>query len=61
VAVYIKRVSFTNVIQDARIRKTKLFHSDKVEFFNQLIADVKLAQKQTARMGKKLSIRLNGT
>ena len=51
----------TNVIQQARIRKTRLFHSDKVEFFNQLIADVKLAQKQTARMGKKLSIRLNGT
>jgi hypothetical protein len=56
-----KKGEFTNVIQDARIRKTKLFHSDKVEFFNQLIADVKLAQKQTARMGKKLSIRLNGT
>jgi hypothetical protein len=56
-----KKGEFTNVIQQARIRKTRLFHSDKVEFFNQLIADVKLAQKQTARMGKKLSIRLNGT
>lgn len=51
----------SNVIQDARIRKTKLFHSDKVEFFTQLIADIKLAQKQTAKSGKKLSIRLNGT
>jgi len=56
-----KKGEFTNVIQDARIRKTKLFHSDKAEFFNQLILDIKLAQKQTARMGKKLSIRLNGT
>ena len=51
----------SNVIQDARIRKTKLFHSDKVEFFKQLIADIKLAQKQTDKSGKKLSIRLNGT
>ena len=51
----------SNVIQDARIRKTKLFHSDKVEFFKQLISDVKLAQKQTDKSGKKLSIRLNGT
>ena len=56
-----KKGEFTNVIQEARIRKTKLFHSDKAEFFNQLILDIKLAQKQTARLGKKLSIRLNGT
>lgn len=56
-----KKGETTNVIQQARIRKTKLFFSDKAEFFRQLIKDVKLAQKQAERKGMTLSIRLNGT
>ena len=51
----------TNVIQGARIRKTKLYALDRPAFFTQLIADINLAQKQAARQGLKLSIRLNGT
>ena len=51
----------TNTIQDARIRKTKLYALDRPAFFTQLIADINLAQKQAARKGLKLSIRLNGT
>jgi len=51
----------TNAIQAARIRKTKLYALDRPEFFTQLIADIKLAKKQAARKGLKLSIRLNGT
>ena len=51
----------TNTIQEARIRKTKLYALDRPAFFTQLIADIKLAQKQAARKGLKLSIRLNGT
>ena len=51
----------TNAIQLARIRRTRLFFDDKATFFDQLIADITLAQKQAARKGLKLSIRLNGT
>lgn len=51
----------TNAIQLARIRRTRLFFEDKATFFDQLIADITLAQKQTRRKGLKLSIRLNGT
>lgn len=51
----------TNTIQEARIRKTKLYALDRPAFFTQLIADINLAQKQAARKGLKLSIRLNGT
>lgn len=51
----------TNKIQDARIRRTKLFHEDKVEFFKQLISDIILAKKYTEKKRMKFSLRLNGT
>lgn len=56
-----KKGETTNVIQQARIRKTKLFHSNKSVFFTQLECDIRLAQKQAERKGMTLSIRLNGT
>ena len=56
-----KKGENTNVIQQARIRKTNLFYSDRDAFFTGLIADIKLAIKQSARLGLTPVFRLNGT
>ena len=56
-----KKGENTNVIQQARIRKTNLFYSDRDAFFTALIADIKLAIKQSARLGLIPVFRLNGT
>ncbi len=56
-----KKGENTNVIQQARIRKTNLFFSDRDQFFTYLIADIKLAIKQSARLGLIPVFRLNGT
>ena len=56
-----KRGENTNIIQEARIRKTKLFYNDRIEFFRLLVADIKLAIKQSEKKGLIPVIRLNGT
>jgi hypothetical protein len=56
-----KRGETTNVIQQARIRKTKLFFEDRITFMNLLVKDIELAIKQSARMNLVPVIRLNGT
>jgi len=56
-----KKGETTNTIQQARIRKTKLFFSDRDQFMALLVADIKLAIKQSERQGLIPVIRLNGT
>ena len=51
----------TNVIQQARIRKTKLFFENRIEFFNQLVKDIELGIKQSEKLNLIPVFRLNGT
>ena len=56
-----KKGENTNTIQQARIRKTKLFYENREVFFHLLVKDIILAQKQAAKAGLIPVIRLNGT
>jgi hypothetical protein len=56
-----KRGEVTNVIQEARIRKTKLFFADRDAFMALLVKDIQLAIKQSERLGLIPVFRLNGT
>ncbi len=56
-----KRGETTNMIQQARIRKTRMFFEDRAGFMAQLEKDIKLGIKQAARLGLKPVFRLNGT
>ena len=56
-----KKGEDTNVIQKARIRKTQLFFSNRELFMQYLVADIKLAIKQSARLKLIPVFRLNGT
>lgn len=56
-----KRGEFTNVIQKARIRKTKMFFEDRSTFMNLLVKDIELGIKQSKRLGLTPVFRLNGT
>ena len=56
-----KKGETTNTIQQARIRKTNLFFSDRDQFFTYLINDIKLAIRQSAKLGLIPVFRLNGT
>lgn len=56
-----KKGTTTNVVQEARIRRTKWFFADTVSFMEALVADIVLAQKQAARQGLIPVFRLNGT
>jgi hypothetical protein len=56
-----KRGETTNVIQQARIRKTNFFFEERAGFFEWLVADIELAIKQSARKGLIPVFRLNGT
>jgi hypothetical protein len=51
----------TNMIQQARIRKTKMFFEQRDAFMAQLEKDIKLGIKQAARLGLTPVFRLNGT
>lgn len=51
----------TNSIQQARIRKTKMFYENRETFMQQLVADVKLGVKQAKRRRMIPAFRLNGT
>ena len=56
-----KKGETTNAIQQARIRKTKLFFADRDAFMAMLVKDIQLAIKQSAKAGLIPAIRLNGT
>ncbi len=51
----------TNIIQQARIRKTKMFFEAREAFMAQLEKDIKLGIKQAAKLGLTPVFRLNGT
>jgi len=56
-----KKGETTNVIQQARIRKTKMFFENRVEFMAQLVKDIELGIKQSAKKNLIPVFRLNGT
>lgn len=56
-----KRGESTNVIQKARIRKTKMFFEARQEFMNALVVDIHRAKAQAKRLGLTPVFRLNGT
>jgi len=56
-----KRGENTNIIQQARIRKTKYFFEDRASFMQDLIKDIELGIKQAERLGLTPVFRLNGT
>ena len=56
-----KKGENTNMIQQARIRKTKMFFENRVEFMADLVKDIELAIKQSEKKGLIPVFRLNGT
>ena len=56
-----KKGEATNMIQQARIRKTKAFFENRAQFMADLVKDIELAIKQSARLNLVPVIRLNGT
>jgi hypothetical protein len=56
-----KKGETTNVIQEARKRKTKLFLEDRDTFMQLLIKDIQAFIRKCDRLDKKPCIRLNGT
>lgn len=56
-----KRGESTNVIQEARKRKTQMFFEERTGFMEWLVKDIELAIKQSARLGLIPVFRLNGT
>jgi len=56
-----KKGEATNVIQQARIRKTKMFFESREVFMPQLVKDIELGIKQSAKVDLTPVFRLNGT
>ena len=56
-----KRGESTNVIQEARKRKTQMFFEERAGFMEWLVKDIELAIKQSKRLGLIPVFRLNGT
>jgi hypothetical protein len=56
-----KKGESTNTIQQARIRKTKMFFENRSEFMTDLVKDIELAIKQSAKLNLIPVFRLNGT
>ncbi len=56
-----KRGENTNMIQQARIRKTKMFFEDRDAFMKTLYHDVRKGIRQAERLGLTPVFRLNGT
>ena len=56
-----KKGETTNVIQEARKRKTNLFLDDRDTFIEILVKDIQAFIRKCDRLGKKPCIRLNGT
>lgn len=56
-----KKGETTNAIQQARIRKTKMFFEQRDQFLSDLEADIRLGIKQAQKKGMIPAFRLNGT
>ena len=56
-----KKGETTNTIQNARIRKTKMFFENRAEFMASLVKDIELAIKQSIKKDLIPVFRLNGT
>jgi hypothetical protein len=56
-----KKGENTNMIQQARIRKTQQYFNDREGFLAQLVKDIKLGIKQAEKLGLTPVFRLNGT
>ena len=56
-----KKGETTNAIQQARIRKTKMFFENRDSFMQLLVKDILLAIKQSAKLNLIPVFRLNGT
>jgi hypothetical protein len=56
-----KKGESTNMIQEARIRKAKYFFENRDGFMADLVKDIELGIKQSARLGLIPVFRLNGT
>jgi len=56
-----KKGESTNVIQQARIRKTKMFYENREQFLADLESDIKAGIKQAEKQGLIPAFRLNGT
>jgi hypothetical protein len=56
-----KKGENTNMIQQARIRKTKMFFENRQEFMAQLVKDIELGIKQSIKKDLIPVFRLNGT
>jgi hypothetical protein len=56
-----KKGESTNVIQQARIRKTKMFFENRLEFMALLVKDIELGIKQSEKKDLIPVFRLNGT
>ena len=56
-----KKGTNTNMIQEARIRKTREFFADRAAFMDQLVKDITKGIKQAERLGLTPVFRLNGT
>jgi hypothetical protein len=56
-----KKGENTNTIQQARIRKTKMFFENRSEFMAQLVKDIELGIKQSIKKDLVPVFRLNGT
>lgn len=56
-----KKGENTNTIQQARIRKTKMFFENRAQFMTDLVKDIELAIKQSVKKDLIPVIRLNGT
>ena len=56
-----KKGESTNVIQQARIRKTKLFFEQRDQFMADLESDIRAGIKQAEKMNMIPAFRLNGT
>ena len=56
-----KKGENTNIIQQARIRKTKQFYENREVFMADLVKDIELGIKQSAKKGLIPVFRLNGT
>lgn len=56
-----KKGETTNAIQQARIRKTKMFFQQQQLFWQLLIKDLIAVERKSAKLGLKPVVRLNGT
>jgi hypothetical protein len=57
----LKAGEITNSIQEARMRRTRLFFEQRDAFMALLVQDIKRAEKRAVKLGMTLTVRLNGT